>query len=160
MAEGVAVRTVENITVPEPGTYVIDPIHSVVEFVVRHLGLAKVRGRFNQFEGTINIAEEPLQSSARVTIQAASIDTRDPDRDAHLRSPDFLDVERYPTLDWVSTRVRRDGDRWLVDGDLTIRDVTRNVTLDVEFEGGAKDPWGNPASAFRPPPRSTERTSG
>ena len=148
MAEAVAVRTVAGATVPQAGTYQIDPDHSVVEFVVRHLGLAKVRGRFNEFEGTITIAEEIEQSSATVTIQAASIDTRAPDRDTHLRSGDFLDVEAHPTLEFRTSGVRRDGDEWFVDGELTVAGETRPVTLDVEFEGSAQDPWGNARIGF------------
>lgn len=148
MAEGVAIRTVEDLTVPEAGTYEIDPAHTVVEFVVRHLGLAKVRGRFNTFSGTVVIGDDPLQSSARGTAEAASIDTRNDDRDTHLRSADFLDVENHPTLDFRTTGVRRDGADWLLDGELTIRGTTRPVTLAVEFEGGATDPWGNTRIGF------------
>lgn len=134
--------TVEGVALPEAGTYEIDPSHSVVEFVVRHLGLAKVRGRFNEFTGTIQISDDPGASQVHVTIDAASIDTRDAKRDEHLRSPDFLDAATYPSLEFHSTAVRRMGDDWQVDGDLTIRGVTRPVTLDLEFEGAAKDPWG------------------
>jgi polyisoprenoid-binding protein YceI len=148
MAEGVALRTVEDITVPEAGTYVIDPAHSVVEFVVRHLGLAKVRGRFNDFEGSVEIAEDPMRSSARATVQAASIDTRNADRDTHLRSPEFLDVEDHPTLEFRSSGMRREGAAWLMDGELTVRGETRPATLDLEFEGSAKDPWGNVRLGF------------
>lgn len=148
MAEGIALRTVDDITVPEAGTYVIDPIHSVVEFVVRHLGLAKVRGRFNQFEGTVEIGEDPKASSVRATIQAASIDTRDADRDTHLRTDDFLDVENHPTIEFRSRGLRREGGAWLMDGELTIRGKTRPTTLELEFEGSAKDPWDNVRLGF------------
>lgn len=148
MAEAVAVRTVSGVKVPEAGTYEIDPGHSVVEFVVRHLGLAKVRGRFNEFEGTIDIAEDIERSSVRATIQAASIDTRNADRDAHLRSGDFLDVENHPTLEFRSTGLRHEAGEWLLDGDLTVAGQTRPVTLDVEFEGAAKDPWDNTRVGF------------
>lgn len=142
MAPTVALRTLEDVTVPAPGRYEVDPSHSVVEFVVRHLGLAKVRGRFNQFSGTIEVGDDPKASCVDAVIAAASIDTRDAKRDEHLRTADFLDVENHPTLEFHSTGVRRKGERWMVDGDLTIRGVTRPVTLDVEFEGGAADPWG------------------
>lgn len=148
MTDAVATRTVAGVQAPEAGTYVIDSDHTVVEFVVRHLGLAKVRGRFNDFEGTIVIAEDLEQSSAEVAIQAASIDTRAADRDAHLRSGDFLDVESNPTLEFHSTGVRREGDDWFLDGDLTVAGTTRPVTLEVEFEGAAKDPWGNARVGF------------
>jgi len=145
----IAVRTVEGIKVPEAGTYEIDPAHSVVEFVVRHLGLARVRGRFNEFAGTLQIGDDIASSSTVVTIQAASIDTRDQGRDTHLRSGDFLDVENHPTLEFRSTGVRHEAGEWLLDGELSIAGQTRPVTLDVEFDGGAKDPWGNARVGFQ-----------
>ncbi|MEX0657619.1 MAG: YceI family protein [Egibacteraceae bacterium] len=148
MAQATAVRTVAGTEVPEAGTYQIDPTHSAVEFVVRHLGLSKVRGRFSDFGGDITVAEDVTQSTAQVTIQAASIDTRAEDRDTHLRSGDFLDVEQHPTLQFTVTGVRREGDDWLVDGDLTVRGTTRPVTLDVAFDGAAQDPWGNTRVGF------------
>jgi polyisoprenoid-binding protein YceI len=111
--------------------------------------IARTRGRFREFSGTIHIAQAPEQSSVQVAIVAASIDTGDPQRDAHLRSPEFLDVERFPELRFRSTGVRpAAGNRWQVSGDLTIRDVTRPVTLEVEFCGVATDPWGNLRAAF------------
>jgi polyisoprenoid-binding protein YceI len=111
--------------------------------------IARTRGRFREFSGTIHIAEAPEQSSVEVAIVAASIDSGDPQRDSHLRSPEFLDVERHPELRFRSTRVRSVADdRWEVTGELTIRDVTRPVTLDVEFCGVATDPWGNLRAAF------------
>lgn len=148
MAEAVAVRTVEGVKVPEAGTYEIDASHSVVEFVVRHLGLSRVRGRFNEFAGTLHIGDDVESSSVQATIQAASIDTRDADRDAHLRGGDFLDVEANPTLEFRSTALRHEAGQWLLDGELTIAGTTRPVTLDVDFEGGAKDPWGNTRVGF------------
>jgi polyisoprenoid-binding protein YceI len=148
MADVISTRTVGDVEVPAAGTYEIDPAHSVVEFVVRHMGLSKVRGRFNEFSGTIRVAEDPAQSSVEATVQAASIDTRNADRDAHLRSADFLDTDRYPTLEYRSTAVHQQGDRWLVEGDLTVRGVTRSVPLTVEFEGAANDPWGNSRIGF------------
>lgn len=144
----VPVRTVEGRQVPEAGTYVIDATHSGIEFVARHLMVAKVRGRFSAFSGTLQIAEVPEESSVEVTINAASIDTRDEQRDGHLRSPDFLDVETYPTLRFVSTEVEAAGEGWKVTGDLTIRDVTRPVVLDVEFLGATVDPFGGQRVGF------------
>ena len=144
MPESAPLRTVEDVTIPEAGTYAIDPSHSAVEFVVRHLGLAKVRGRFNSFSGTIRVADDPTESAVDVTIESASIDTRDAKRDEHLRSPDFLDAAGHPNLGFHSTAVRRAGDDWHVDGELTIRGVTRPVTLELEFEGAVQDPWGLP----------------
>lgn len=143
-----AVRTIDGVTVPEAGVYEIDPAHSVIELVVRHMGLAKVRGRFNEFTGTIQIGDSLKESFAEATIHADSIDTRDETRDQHLRSPDFLDVEEYPTLDFRTTGVREERDEWLVDGELTVVGVTRPITLSVDFEGGAPDPWGNERIAF------------
>jgi polyisoprenoid-binding protein YceI len=148
MPQAAALRTVGGLTVPDAGTYEIDPSHSVVEFVVRHLGLAKVRGRFNQFEGTIVIGTDPLDSRVDAVINAATIDTRDQKRDEHLRTADFLDVEHHPTLEFHSTEVRQNGSDFQVDGDLSIRGTTRPVTLDLEVEGVATDPWGGTRAGF------------
>jgi polyisoprenoid-binding protein YceI len=148
MTEATAVRTVNGTTAPAAGTYGIDASHSVVEFVARHLGLAKVRGRFNEFEGTILVAEDIADSRVDVTIKADTIDTRDAGRDEHLRSADFLNAEQFGTLEFHSTAVRSKGDNWQVDGDLTIAGRTRPVALDVEFEGSAQDPWGNARIGF------------
>jgi polyisoprenoid-binding protein YceI len=136
-------------TLPEAGTWTIDPGHSTVGFVARHLMVTKVRGSFTDVEGAATIAEDPLQSSVDVTITTASIATLSADRDAHLRSPDFFDVEQHPTITFRSTGLRHvRGDHWQLDGDLTIKDVTRPVTLDVQFEGLTGDPWGGQRAAF------------
>jgi polyisoprenoid-binding protein YceI len=148
MADDFAARTVDGQTVPAPGTYTLDPAHTMVEFGVRHLGLARVRGRFTDVSGDVVIDEDITRSAVDVTIGADSIDTRDKDRDTHLRSPDFLDVDRYPQITFRSTAVTGQGDEWTVTGDLTIRDVTRSVILVVDFEGGAKDPWGGTRIGF------------
>lgn len=148
MSDTTAVRTIAGTTVPEVGTYEIDASHSVVEFVVRHLGLAKVRGRFNEFSGTVIVADDIAGSSVEVTINAATIDTRDAGRDEHLRGPDFLNVEQHPTLAFRSTAVRQQRSDWLVDGDLTVAGQTRPVTLTVDFEGAAQDPWGGARIGF------------
>jgi polyisoprenoid-binding protein YceI len=130
-------------------TYKIDKAHSEVTFQVRHL-LTKVRGRFSEFEGTIDYDDEQLeQSAAQMTVQAASIDTTERDRDAHLRSADFFDVENFPTLTFRSRRIApKGGDAFELHGDLTIHGVTRQVAFDVELLGKAKDPWGNERIAF------------
>jgi polyisoprenoid-binding protein YceI len=133
---------------PAPGTWRIDPAHSAVAFSVRHLGVAKTRGRFGAFEGAVHVADDPKASSVEVTIDAASIDTHEARRDEHLRSADFLDVERHPSLTFRSTSVEGDGDRWAVDGELTILGVTRPVRLDVTYEGSTRDPWGGQRAAF------------
>jgi polyisoprenoid-binding protein YceI len=129
--------------------YAIDKAHSEVTFQVRHL-LTKVRGRFSDFEGTIDYNEsDPTRSSVNVTIQAASVDTNERDRDNHLRSADFFDVETFPTLTFSNRSITGKGDdRFDVAGDLTIRGVTRPVTFVVTFLGKAKDPWGNERIAF------------
>ena len=130
-------------------TYSIDKAHSEVTFQVRHL-LTKVRGRFSDFDGTIDYDEQkPEESSVEVTIRAASIDTNERDRDAHLRSADFFDVEKHSALTFKSTTITRNRkDGFNVAGDLTIHGVTRPVTFDVDFLGKAKDPWGNERVAF------------
>jgi polyisoprenoid-binding protein YceI len=130
-------------------SYAIDKSHSEAVFQVRHL-VTRVRGRFTDFAGALSYNHEaPERSSVAITIQAASIDTAAPDRDAHLRSADFFDVERFPTLGFVSTGIVRRGDgAFEVTGDFTIRDVTRRVTLPVSFLGTAKDPWGNERLGF------------
>ena len=130
-------------------TYAVDRAHSEAVFQVRHL-LSKVRGRFSEFDGTIDFDEEnPEQSSVTFTIQTASIDTNQPDRDAHLRSEDFFAVERFPTLTFMSTGVtRRGGQSFDVSGDLTIRGVTQAIVLPVEYLGKARDPWGREKLAF------------
>jgi len=127
----------------------IDRSHSDVTFQVRHL-LSKVRGRFNDFAGTIEFdASNPQSSRVDVTIQAGSIDTGEPDRDKHLRSADFFDVENYPTLKFVSTSVTpRGGNDYDAAGDLTIHGVTRQIVLPATFVGTATDPWGNQKSVF------------
>ena len=130
---------------PAAGTYAIDPSHSSIQAVAKHLMVSKVRGSFSGFEGTVTVAEDPKDSSVEITIDASSIDTRDAKRDEHLRSPDFLDVERFPELTFRSTRVESG---WKVVGDLTIRDTTREVVLDTEYLGTYKSPFGQTVAAF------------
>jgi polyisoprenoid-binding protein YceI len=133
----------------EPGTWVFDPSHSSVEFVARHLMVTKVRGRFGHVEGTITIAEDPLQSSVQAKVDAASIESGDPKRDEHLKSADFFAVDQYPTIEFVSTSVRDRGDgHYDLTGDLTVRGVTREVTWDLEYLGSVQDPWGGTRAGF------------
>lgn len=134
---------------PAATTFQIDKAHSEAVFQVRHL-LGKVRGRFSDFAGSIEFdPDRPVAGSVHFTIQAASIDTNQPDRDTHLRSDDFFAVEQYPTLTFVSRAiVPAGGDAFNVDGDLTIRSVTRRIVLPVSYLGNAKDPWGNEKVAF------------
>ena len=127
------------------GTYAIDPTHSRIGFVARHAMVTKVRGSFNEFEGSGYFdAENPAGSHLQLTIQAASIDTRNADRDGHLKSNDFFDMETYPTITFVSTAVEpKGGEDYTVTGDLTIKGVTKPVTVDFEYSGSAVDPYGN-----------------
>lgn len=131
-------------------TWNIDTTHSSISFSVRHMVFAKVRGRFSDWSGTLNLDPKKLENaSAQVEIEAASIDTAAADRDTHLRSADFLNVEKYPKLTFKSTRVEAaGGGKYRLRGDLTIRDLTHEVVLDVEYGGEAKDPWGNQRVAF------------
>jgi polyisoprenoid-binding protein YceI len=142
--------TVAASTIPEykTGTWDIDPVHSEVSFVVRHLVVSKVRGRFDKFEGTIVLADDPLQSSAEVTIEATSVNTNQEQRDAHIRSADFFDAETHPTITFRSTAVRPEGDHFLLDGDLTIRGTTKPVTLHLELNGFGPDPYGGTRVGF------------
>lgn len=130
------------------GTWTIDPSHSEVGFSVRHLMVSKVKGTFETFEGTITIAEDPLASSVTASVDLSSINTRDAQRDGHLKSADFFEVETYPTLTFASTSVTPDGDDYKVVGDLTIKGVTKSVELDLEFNGVHPDPWGGTRSGF------------
>ena len=127
------------------GTYAIDPSHSRIGFVARHAMVTKVRGSFNEFEGSGFVDDTDLNASkVTLTIQAASIDTRNADRDAHLRSNDFFDMETYPQITFASTSVDQlDAGSYRVTGDLTIKDVTKPVTVDFEYTGAAVDPFGN-----------------
>jgi len=144
-----AMRTIGGIDAPAPGRWEIDPAHTSIAFVARYLMVTKVRGHFSEFSGFVQVAERPEDSSAEITIQAASIDTGTADRDKHLRSPDFLDVDRFPALRFRSTKVEFPGeDRIALTGDLRIRDVTKSVVLDAEFTGMSQDPWGNPRAGY------------
>lgn len=127
------------------GTYTIDPVHSRIGFVARHAMVTKVRGAFNEFEGTAVLdGDNPANSTATVTIKVASIDTRNAQRDEHLRGNDFLAMQEYPKITFASTGVRQAGETTFeVTGDLTIKGVTNSVTIPFEFEGAAKDPFGN-----------------
>ena len=129
--------------VQENTVYTLDTAHTTVEFVVRHLMITKVRGRFTAFNGQIELASgSDLPISISATIDAASIDTREEQRDTHLRSADFFEVEKYPQLTFESERIEGTPEHFTIDGKLTIRGVTKDVRLSGTFEGRAKDPWG------------------
>jgi polyisoprenoid-binding protein YceI len=128
----------------------IDATHSGINFSIRHMVVSKVRGRFARFSGSVALDEGDLTRSViEATIDASSIDTGTPQRDEHLRSPDFFDAARFPELRFRSTRIERlADDRYRMTGDLTVRDVTRPVSLEVEYGGRARDPWGNERAGF------------
>ena len=149
----------------ETTTWQIDPAHSSVEFAVKHMMFTTVRGRFKDVNGTIEVDEKnPDRSTVNVEIAAASIDTGVADRDGHLRSADFLDAEHHSTLTFRSKRVEgamaREGDKFRVIGDLTIRGTTIEVVLDCEFEGTGKDPWGGERAGCRAVTRIDRRDWG
>jgi polyisoprenoid-binding protein YceI len=132
-----------------PGEYVLDPSHSRVGFLARHLVVSKVRGNFEKAEGKITVGENLAASAVEVTIDVASISSRDGKRDEHLRSADFFDVEKFPTMTFQSTSTElASGGHFAVTGNLTIRDQTHPVTLDVEYLGAEKSPWGTTVSAI------------
>ncbi|WP_310529734.1 YceI family protein [Nocardioides sp.] len=136
---------IDNIT----GDYTLDTAHTRLGFVARHAMVTKVRGQFGAFEGTASIdTATPANSKIDLTIDVTSVDTGNGDRDGHLKSGDFFDTETYPSIRFVSTDVTRDGDVWAVTGDLTIKDVTKPVTIDFEQTGSALDPFGNTRVGF------------
>jgi polyisoprenoid-binding protein YceI len=130
------------------GTWTVDPVHSEVSFVVRHMMVSKVRGRFDKFEGTITTAPDPLQSSVTATVDLSSVNTGNDTRDNHIRSEDFFHTEKHPTMTFRSTGIRADGDDFLLDGDLTLRGVTRPVTFKLEVNGFGPDPYGGTRAGF------------
>jgi polyisoprenoid-binding protein YceI len=130
------------------GTWDIDPVHSEVGFSVRHMMVSKVRGRFTAYSGQIVTAENPLDSSVTAEIDLGSIQTGAEQRDNHIRSADFFEVETYPTMTYRSTGVRADGDDYIVDGDLTLKGVTKQVPLKLELNGFGPDPYGGVRGGF------------
>jgi polyisoprenoid-binding protein YceI len=130
------------------GTWSIDPVHSEVGFVVRHMMVSKVRGRFRTFSGEIVTGENPLDSSVAAEIDLSSIDTGNEQRDNHIRSADFFDIEAHPTMTYRSTGVRADGDNFVLDGQLTLKGVTRDVPLKLELNGFGPDAYGGTRAGF------------
>jgi polyisoprenoid-binding protein YceI len=130
------------------GTWAIDPVHSEVGFTARHFGVSKVKGRFDKFEGTFVTGEDPLASSVTATIDATSINTNQEQRDAHIRSADFFHVEEHPTFTFTSTGIKDEGGEYLLEGDLTIRGVTKPVALKLELNGFGPDPYGGTRAGF------------
>jgi polyisoprenoid-binding protein YceI len=143
-----AIRTIDGVELPAAGTWTIDTSHSSVNFKVKHLGVAKTRGRFTRFEGTVEVGERPEDTTVEVSIDASSVDTHDSGRDDHLRSADFFDVANHPNLTFRSTKVSGSGDEWKLEGELTVAGVTKPVTLAVDYDGVTTDPWGNTKAGF------------
>lgn len=145
--------TISPITNQSTSTWTIDPAHSLVEFSAKHMVITTVKGRISDVRGSVTLDEaDPANSKVEVELDAASIDTRTGDRDKHLRSADFLDVEKYPTISFRSSRVdgvpNREGGSFRVTGDLTIHGVTREVTLNAVYDGRGRDPWGGERVSF------------
>jgi polyisoprenoid-binding protein YceI len=130
------------------GTWTIDPVHSEVSFTVRHMMVSKVRGHFTRFEGEIVTAPDPLDSRVTATVDLDSIDTRNAQRDDDMRSANFLDIQTHPEMTFHSTAVRRSGDHFVVDGELSLHGVTRQVELELEVNGFAADPFGSTRAGF------------
>ncbi|WP_283139640.1 YceI family protein [Rhizohabitans arisaemae] len=144
-----ATRDWEGIALPTPGTFDLDVVHTTIGFVARHMMVSKVRGRFGEFSGSVTIAEDPLESTAEAVIKTASVDTGVADRDAHLRSEDFFAAEKFPEMIFRTTRITgHSGDRITALGELTIRDVTKEIELKVEYEGFQRSPWGQDVFGF------------
>jgi polyisoprenoid-binding protein YceI len=131
-----------------PGTWNVDPTHTTISFVARHMMLSKVRGTFSDFTAEVVIAEDPLASSLRAEVQMASIDTGNEDRDNHLRTNDFFDIENHPTMVLQSAGFGGSGGEYTMHADLTIRGVTKHVDFELEFAGIGQDPWGNSRAGF------------
>jgi polyisoprenoid-binding protein YceI len=135
-------------TTPAIGVWDLDTAHSDLRIIAKHLMVTKVRGTFEDLTGTIEVAEDPTESKAWIEAKAASVTTGVPDRDKHLRSPDFLDAATYPVVTFESSEVAPAGENWELKGDLTIRGITKPVTFELRYEGSAQDPYGNTKAAF------------
>ena len=131
-----------------PGVWNVDPSHSTIGFVARHLMVSKVRGHFATFSGTITVADDPLQSKVEATVDIASVTTGDETRDGHLKSADFFDLEKNPNMTLVSTGIDQDGSDYVLHTDLTINGVTKPVDFELEFDGVSGDPWGGTRAGF------------
>ena len=142
-------REFQGLQIPAAGTYVLDAAHKRVGFVARHLMVSKVRGNFGEATATITVGEDPLQSSVTATIETESVFTGQPDRDNHLRTGDFFEVAKYPTIEYRSTGIKSfDGNEFVLEGELTIKGITKPVDLLVEFEGAGRSPYGHDVFGF------------
>ena len=131
-----------------PGVWNVDPSHSTIGFVARHLMVSKVRGHFATFSGTITIADDPLQSKVEATVDIGSITTGDETRDGHLKSADFFDLDKHPSMTLVSTGIDAKGGNYVLHTDLTVSGITKAVDFDLEFDGVSRDPWGGTRAGF------------
>jgi polyisoprenoid-binding protein YceI len=142
-------REWQGLTIPAPGSYKLDPTHALVGFIAKHMMVSKVRGHFTDIDATIEIADEPAESTVSVTVGLSSVTTGVEDRDNHLRSADFFTVETNPQMTFVSTSITHvDGNEFTVVGDLTVNGITKPLTLDATFEGVGVNPWGNQVLGF------------
>ena len=143
-AETPLAKTLPTTSFPQEGQFTVDPVHTCVGFDVGHLGLSRVQGRFSKLTGSLYAnGTDVAKSTVKITIEASSVDTAVEPRDKHLRSPDFFDVAKYPEITFVSTGVRKEGDGYVAVGDLTLKGVTKPVTMRFKHYGPIKDPWGN-----------------
>ena len=140
--------TTELSTLLPAGTWTVDPTHTTIGFVARHMMVSKVRGSFGEFSADVTIADDPLRSSLTAEVQMASLDTGNADRDGHLRTNDFFDIEHFPTMTLRSTGFEPAGDDFVMHAELTVRGVTRSVDFDLEFAGTGQDPWGGTRAGF------------
>ena len=131
-----------------PGVWNVDPSHSIVGFTARHLMITKVRGRFTTFTGTVTVAENPLDSQVEATVDLGSVTTGDEQRDGHLKSADFFDVDKHPTMTFTSTGIKQDGGDYVLTGDLTVAGTTRSVDFELSFDGVAEGPVGRHAGGL------------
>ena len=137
-----------NVSDLTPGVWNVDPSHSIVGFTARHLMITKVRGRFTSFTGTVTVPENPLDSKVEANVDLGSVTTGDEQRDAHLKSADFFNIDQHPTMTFRSTGIKETGGDYLLTGDLTVAGKTRSVDFDLSFDGVQKDPWGGTRAGF------------
>ena len=143
-----ATRPFQDLTIPHPGTFDLDQAHSRIGFSARHMMVSKVRGRFDKFEGTIVTAEDPLASTVTAAVDLSSINTGQEQRDAHIRSADFFEVEKYPEMTFVSTAIKAAEEGFILEGDLTLKGVTRAVAFNLEVSGFGPDAYGGTRAGF------------
>jgi polyisoprenoid-binding protein YceI len=137
-----------NVSDLTPGVWNVDPSHSIVGFTARHLMITKVRGRFTSFTGAVTVPENPIDSTVEASVDLGSVTTGDEQRDAHLKSADFFNIDQHPTMTFRSTGIKESGGDYVLTGDLTVAGKTRSVDFDLSFDGVQKDPWGGTRAGF------------